>query len=311
VIAAKLPLGLLVLALSGLVLLLMRRSPRSWRLPGLAIALLAALFLVALARGVSYGGMRHALPVLVVLSVFGGMASALALSRRSRLARVMVAVALVVSAASAVPRIRPWEYFNELVGGPDRAYLHFGDEGVDVGQRTLDFVRYYREHLESAGEVPYLLYPMAASEQKRRGVHARSEGGSEAEEEDPSTDLSGIFFVRSIAVFRNPRYQAFREAMPVERIGNLLIYRGTFRLPWLRERNLLFRARRLLAAPQPDLDTAETQLREVLTINPKASAPCRSLEISCCAEVSGRRRCGFTSAPASNWVTRNKQCVRR
>jgi hypothetical protein len=269
VIAAKLPLGLLLLALSGLVLLLMRRSPRSWRLPGLAIALLAALFLVALARGVSYGGMRHALPVLVVLSVFGGMASALALSRRSRLARVMVAVALVVSAASAVPRIRPWEYFNELVGGPDRAYLHFGDEGVDVGQRTLDFVRYYREHLESAGEVPYLLYPMAASEQKRRGVHARSEGGSEAEE-FPSTDLSGILFVRSIAVFRNPRYQAFREAMPVERIGNLLIYRGTFHLPWLRERNLLFRVRRLLAAPQPDLDTAETQLREVLTINPKS-----------------------------------------
>ncbi len=269
VLAAKLPLGLLALALSGLILLPMRRSPRLWRLPGVALVLLAALFLIALARGVSYGGIRHALPVLVVLGVFGGTASAFALSRRSRLAQVMVAVALLIAVASAVPRIRPWEYFNELVGGPEKAYLRFGDEGVDMGQRTRDFVRYYREHLEPAGEVPYLFYPMAGSEQKRRGVHARGAGESEQEEEQ-SADVSGIFLVRSIAIFRNPRYQAFREAAPVERIGNLLIYRGTFHLPWLRENKLLFRARRLLTSPKPELDKAEAQLREVLTINPKS-----------------------------------------
>ncbi len=268
VLAVKLPVGLLALALSGLVLLPMPKSPRSWRLPGLALVLLAALFMVALARGVSYGGVRHALPVLVVLGVFGGTALAFALSRQSRLAQVMVAVAVVIAVASAVPRIRPWEYFNELVG-PEKAYLHFADEGVDMGQRRLDFVRYYREHLEPAGEVPYLFYPMAGSEQKRRGVHARGAGESEQEEEQ-SADVSGIFFVRSIAVFRNPRYQAFREAAPVERIGNLLIYRGTFHLPWLRENKLLFRARRLLTSPKPELDKAEAQLREVLTINPKS-----------------------------------------
>jgi hypothetical protein len=269
VLAVKLPLGLLALALSGLILLPTRRFPRSWRLPGVALVLLAAVFLVALARGVSYGGVRHALPVLVVLSVFGGMVSAFALSKRSRLAWGMVAVAVVIAIASAVPRIRPWEYFNELVGGPEKAYLHFGDEGVDMGQRRLDFVRYYREHLEAAGEVPYLFYPMAGSEQKRRGVHARGAGESEQEEQQ-SADVSGIFFVRSIAVFRNPRYQAFREAAPVERIGNLLIYRGTFHLPWLRENQLIFRARRLLTAPKPELDKAEAQFREVLTINPKS-----------------------------------------
>ena len=119
VIATKLPLGLLALALSGLILLPMRRSPRSWRLPGLALVFLAALFLLALARGASSGGMRHALPVLVVLGVFGGMVSAFAVSRRSRLARVMVVVAVLIAAASAVPRIRPWEYFNEIIGGPE------------------------------------------------------------------------------------------------------------------------------------------------------------------------------------------------
>lgn len=269
VLAVKLPLGLLALALAGLIFLPMRRSPRSWRLPGVTLVLLAALFLVALARGVSYGGIRHALPVLLVLSVFGGIASSLILARGRRLAQVLVAVALVIAAASAVPRIRPWEYFNEFVGGPQKAYLHFGDEGVDLGQRTRDFVRYYLEHLEPAGEVPYLFYPMAASEQKRRGVSARGDRGTEDHEEQ-SADVSGTFFVSSVAAVRNPRYQVFRDAGPVERIGNLFIYRGTFHLPWMRERQLLLRARRLLTTATPDVDRAAALFQEVLTINPKS-----------------------------------------
>src|SRR4030095_2698647 len=46
------------------------------------------------------------------------------------------------------------------------------------------------------------------------------------------------------------------------------IYRGTFYLPWIRERQLLIRARRLLTSS--DLDKAEAQFREVLTINPNS-----------------------------------------
>ena len=63
VLTVKLPVGLLALALSGLILLPMPNFPPSWRLPCVALVLMAALFLVALARGVSYGGVRHALPV--------------------------------------------------------------------------------------------------------------------------------------------------------------------------------------------------------------------------------------------------------
>ncbi|HKR60073.1 MAG TPA: tetratricopeptide repeat protein [Pyrinomonadaceae bacterium] len=265
VLAAKLPLGLLGLGLAGL-LLPTRLLPHSWRLPSVALLLLAVAFLLALARGVSYGGVRHALPVLVVLSVFGGMASALGLLSNSRLARVLVAASLVLAALSALPRVRPWEYFNEAAGGPARACLHFGDEGVDMGQRTLDFARYYRERLEPSGELPYLLYPMSTSEQRRRGVRTRA--SVETEEVEQSVDVSGVFFVTAMVIFQ-PEYQAFRDATPNERIGNLLIYRGSFHLPWLRETKLLLRARRLLAAPQPDLAKAEVQLREVLTINPK------------------------------------------
>ena len=54
-------------------------------------------------------------------------------------------------------------------------------------------------------------------------------------------DVSGIFFLSAVQDQLEPRYQAFSGVPPVERIGNLLIYRGTFHLPWLRERQLLLR----------------------------------------------------------------------
>jgi hypothetical protein len=264
VLAAKLPLGLLALSLSGLIWFWRRKLPGSWDPPGMGLLMLAFVFLLALARGVSYAGVRHALPVLVVLGVFGGMVSSWGWFSGSRLARILVVVALLIGAISAVPRVRPWEYFNEVAGGPGRAYLHFGDEGVDMGQRTRDIVRYYHEHLYPSGDVPYLLYPMAGSEQKRRGV--RTQASNDGEEK--SLDVAGTFLVTSTVIFQDPRYESFRQASPVDRIGNLLIYRGTFHLPWLRETKLLLRARRFLAMSQPDFDQVQEALSEVLTINP-------------------------------------------
>jgi tetratricopeptide (TPR) repeat protein len=56
----------------------------------------------------------------------------------------------------------------------------------------------------------------------------------------------------------------FRDVTPTMRIGNLLIYRGTFHIPWIRQEAMLGRARRTLYSPNPDLDEAENYLREIL-----------------------------------------------
>jgi hypothetical protein len=270
ILAAKLPIGLLLLALAGLALLPLRILPGPWNFPAAALLLLGGAFLIALIRGVSYGGVRHALPILIVLAIFGGMAAALALMSGSRAPRVLVAIAAIAAVVSAVPRIRPWEYFNEAFGGPDGAYLRFSDESVDVGQRDLDFVRYYNARLKPAGIIPHLFYPMSINEQKRRDVQARGERGGAAERDDQPADVTGIFFVRSSAIFKNPRLQIFSKARPTDRIGNLLIYNGTFHLPWLREARLTRRVRRLLISPNPDLTAVEAALREVLTANPQS-----------------------------------------
>ena len=285
VLAAKLPLGLLALSLSGLIWFWQRKLPGSWDPPGMGLLLLAFGFLLALARGVSYGGVRHALPVLVVLGVFGGMVSSWGLFSGSRLAKILVVVALLIGAISAVPRIRPWEYFNEVAGGPGRAYVDFGDEGVDMGQRTRDIVRYYREHLEPSGDVPYLLYPMAGTEQKRRGVRTQASNDEEVEVTrcvgHLSCDFDGNFSRSSLSV------------VSVRRSGRadwqFDIYRGTFHLPWLRETKLLLRARRFLAMPEPDFEQVQETLSEVLTINPNNFGALLQMGNLSCVEVSGTR----------------------
>jgi hypothetical protein len=34
---------------------------------------------------------------------------------------------LAIAALSALPVMRPWEYFNEIIGRASRAYLYFSD----------------------------------------------------------------------------------------------------------------------------------------------------------------------------------------
>ena len=83
-IALKLPIGLGVLVLIGLCLFLLRRLPREWEL-GMAIVLTTILaFLCVLAAGVTSGGIRHALPAVVLLSVFAGCGAYLGWTSKHR-----------------------------------------------------------------------------------------------------------------------------------------------------------------------------------------------------------------------------------
>jgi hypothetical protein len=68
--------------------------------------------------------------------------------------KATVATALAAAAASALPVLRPWEYYNEIIGGTKNGYLYFSDEGIDVGQRGKELATYYHQILEPTGEVP-------------------------------------------------------------------------------------------------------------------------------------------------------------
>jgi hypothetical protein len=163
-IAMKLPIGLSVLSLLGLILFFARRLPADWNIPAGVTLAAAILFLLVLARGATYGGIRHALPLVVLLSIFTGLFVERAMASYSRSLKAVTVLAYVLACASAVPVLRPWEYFNEFVGGTKNGYKYFSDEGVDLGQRTKEIVDYYRKFLKPAGEMPTLIYESSDEE---------------------------------------------------------------------------------------------------------------------------------------------------
>jgi hypothetical protein len=84
--------------------------------------------------------------------------------------RALAVVAYVLACASALPALRPWEYFNEFAGGTQNAYKYFDDEGVDLGQRSKELVAYYRQFLKPTGEMAYVIYGTTDEELKGRDV---------------------------------------------------------------------------------------------------------------------------------------------
>jgi hypothetical protein len=138
VLLVRVALGLLGLSLAGAVLALRTRTWPS-KEPLLTGVCFGVQMLAMLMRGnSSYAGIRHALFVVPPLAVLGAAALAMALERRSRVLIAGVALATVAAMASAIPVMRPWEYYNELVGGKNNAWHYFSDEGLDSGQRAKE-----------------------------------------------------------------------------------------------------------------------------------------------------------------------------
>jgi hypothetical protein len=62
--------------------------------------------------------------------------------------------------------------------------------------------------------------------------------------------------------------KALRDARPVDRIGTVLVYRGTYYLPNLRASALFDKATILFDEPTPDLEKIEPLLKEGLGLRP-------------------------------------------
>lgn len=163
-------LGLLLLTIIGAVFLIARKTPREFVAPLLGLFILSLLFLIVLARGSSYGGIRHVPPVVPLLALLASLAIYKAVESKSYLLHDAIVVALIASLASAIPVLRPWEYFNETVGGTANGHRYFNDEGIDLGLRSKELVEYYNQNLKPTGEIPVVFYFAPYLELKKRGL---------------------------------------------------------------------------------------------------------------------------------------------
>jgi hypothetical protein len=152
IILSKMPLGLLALALAGLALALRgARTPAArWAL-GAVVAACVLHMTALIGSGGVWGGVRHALPVVVALAIVAGALLAWAWQRQSRALLALVAVPYALALAMTIREPSAWEYHNELVGGTRNAYRYFENEGLGLGQRYPQLRDYYHRVIAPSG----------------------------------------------------------------------------------------------------------------------------------------------------------------
>lgn len=231
IILSKVPLALLLMALAG-ALLLLRRSmlPPGARWILACAAGVAVVHLAALMSGQgTYGGIRHALPLVVLLALPAGALVAWAWRRRAwarAAALAPVAVALVMTIGE--PRL--WEYHNELAGGTQGAYGQFGNEGLDLGQRWPEIRAYHDAVIAPEGATLYSDYwfmeeqAIAARTNYRRNVTSIDDQNTEGIYE-------GYFLYGMHMTLPWPQWNwdpavNLKGLVPVKRLGYVVIYKG-------------------------------------------------------------------------------------
>lgn len=234
IVAAKLPIGLLLLSLVGALVLLLRKTPAEYYGPIAAVFAFTIIFLGFLMRGSSYAGIRHALPLFPLMVLLGGIAVDWMVRKRSKLIGIGISLLFVAAIVSAVPQMRPWEYFNEFAGGAENGYKYFNDEGVDLSQRVGEAARFYHDELEQKGDVPMFLYFSNDNDVKAR----RMEWINSNPERDAKR-LEGETFTGTVMIGANELGETgwwdvgkqFRSLQPTRRMGNIFVFQGTFPRP--------------------------------------------------------------------------------
>jgi hypothetical protein len=172
ILASKVPLALLGLAVLGAGLLWRSRLPASARWTLLAVLGACAFHLLALmGSGGVWGGVRHAMPLIAGAAILAGAALALAWQRRSRAAMAAITALLVAAVATTIREPRLWEYHNELVGGSADAYRYFGNEGLDLGQRFAEIRAFHDRVIAPTGQPLYSDYWMGETQVRAAGLN--------------------------------------------------------------------------------------------------------------------------------------------
>jgi hypothetical protein len=272
IVAAKLPIGLLLLFLLGIGLLIAGRVESETARPLLVILVLTLIYLCTLMTGSTYAGVRHALPLFPLVAIMGAVVFYVAALSRSKILAATAGVLVVLAAASAVPQMRPWEYFNEMAGGAKNGYLYFNDEGVDLSQRVAEMANYYHSELEPNGEIPFIAYFSNSRDIRSRGVDYV---GRSRERDDPKFEqptVTGTFMIGANELGESTWWDVarpFRNIEPTARLGNVFIYKGTFEQPKaMAARRLFYRALdSKVYADEPDIPGAIEMIERSLALD--------------------------------------------
>ena len=236
ILASKVPLALLVLAMAGIPLALRRTLPPGARWT-LAMVLAACGFhMVALvgSDGI-WGGVRHAMPVLLGFAVLAGGVVHWAWQRRRPVATAAVAVVYLAAAAMTLREPRLWEYHNELVGGTENAHRYFMHEGLDLGQRFHELHAIHDRLIAPSGLPMYVDYWVGEQQMKAAGLNQRRLVES-LQDTNVEGRYEGWFVYPMTSMLPWPQWdwdpaEVFRDMELVARRGHMMVWRGTMVRP--------------------------------------------------------------------------------
>lgn len=243
ILASKLPLALMALLLATLPLLVRTRLPASARWSLAAVVAACGFHLAALmgSEGI-WGGVRHALPMLVGLGVVAGGALGIAWQRRSRPLLVGVCALYLLAAAMTLREPRLWEYHNELVGGSANAYRYFGNEGLDLGQRFHELRAFHDRVIAPSGEPMYNDYWVGEEQMRAARLNYRRRVES-LDDTNVAGHYRGWFVYPMTDTLPWPQWDwdpkvVFKDMRLVARFGFMAIWHGEMRRPQTRAGSL-------------------------------------------------------------------------
>lgn len=279
-ILIKVPLGLLALVALGLLALARLPGPRAAaavRRRAVVIALYVLALGHLLALGYSqgtYGGVRHALPVVMVLAVLGAAAIAFAVQQRARVLGIATLACVIATLALTIREPRLWEYHNELVGGTAQAWRMVGGEGMDLGQRAFELAAFHDAVITPTGQPLYSGYWFGEEQAKALGLnYARRVVDLD------DTNVEGAyegFVVRGMrSHVPQPKWghdpvEMYAGLERVARFGYIEVWRGRQLLPSARASSMSERiVEYIYEDGGQDWEKVAARLREVLDVLPQ------------------------------------------
>ena len=219
-------------------------------------------------NGIFYAGLRHWLFVVPLLSVCAAAAAWFLFQSPVLWGRVAAFAAILWIAGTVLPQRRIWEYHNVLAGGSENAWRSFGNESVDLGQRTPEFVSFYKSHIAPA---PVMIDYWAFHELlQASGVKP----WEPKPEEIGDGEFKGWLCLRApdMAMRDWHGMPSMRNVQPTARFGNLLLYHGDFQLPRLAAGILEFRALVVMDQTGPDQKLIEQYLQKAIVLDSESTS---------------------------------------
>ncbi len=244
ILLSKLPIPLLLLFVISVVILLyqaLRTGMRNQdaneddredryilaRSSLIIFALLSAYLVTLMSSQATYGGIRHAMPLVLMMALLIGLAASV-INWHRRIVWIPMVALFSLTLTMTITEKRTWEYHNETVGGTENAYRYFVNEGLGLSQRLREIKHFIDEN--NLHDEPFYRYLWLIEEE----IKAENLNFPDVLSGIDDDNVEGIwegYFVMSVTDLLP--WEGWDPAMldqleHVTRIGNVFIMKGRY-----------------------------------------------------------------------------------